>query len=221
MCLYNILYMEKIQYQKGGFNIKSYKQILIICGLIGVIIIGVCIYLYFNNNKDYSYLEVLNEEMQITNDIEEQKEEIIVHITGEIVNEGIVKLIQGTRVIDAIEAAGGATKEANLSKVNLAYLLEDGMKLYIPSIKDEEDKEYVMSSINGQTENSKQTLKVNINTATSEELQKLPGIGAAMASRIITYRKENGKFSKLEDLKNVSGIGDAKFNNIKSYIYIK
>lgn len=213
--------MEKIQYQKGGFNIKSYKQILIICGLVGAIVIGACIYFYFNKNEDYSYLEVSNEEMQVTNDIEEQKGEIVIHITGEVANKGIVKLIEGTRVIDAIEAAGGATKEANLSKINLAYLLEDGMKLYIPSINDEEYKEYVSStSINGQTGNSKQTLKVNINTATSEELQKLPGIGEAMASRIITYRKENGKFSKIEDIKNVSGIGEAKFNNIKGYIYV-
>ncbi len=221
MCLYNILYMEKIQYQKGGFNIKSYKQILIICGLIGAIIIGACIYFYLNKNEDYSYLEVLNEEIQVTDVIEDEKKEIVVHITGEVVNEGIVKLVEGSRVVDAIESAGGATKEANLSKINLAYLLEDGTKLYIPNINDEEDKEYISnSSINSETGNSKKTLKVNINTAKSEELQKLPGIGEAMASRIITYRKENGKFNKIEDLKNVSGIGDTKFNNIKSYIYI-
>lgn len=221
MCLYNILYMEKIQYQKGGFNIKSYKQILIICGLIGAIIIGACIYFYLNKNEDYSYLEVLNEEIQVTDVIEDEKKEIVVHITGEVVNEGIVKLVEGSRVVDAIESAGGATKEANLSKINLAYLLEDGTKLYIPNINDEDDKEYISnSSINSETGNSKKTLKVNINTAKSEELQKLPGIGEAMASRIITYRKENGKFNKIEDLKNVSGIGDTKFNNIKSYIYI-
>ncbi len=221
MCLYNILYMEKIQYQKGGFNIKSYKQILIICGLIGAIIIGACIYFYLNKNEDYSYLEVLNEEIQVTDVIEDEKKEIVVHITGEVVNEGIVKLVEGSRVVDAIESAGGVTKEANLSKINLAYLLEDGTKLYIPNINDEEDKEYISnSSINSETGNSKKTLKVNINTAKSEELQKLPGIGEAMASRIITYRKENGKFNKIEDLKNVSGIGDTKFNNIKSYIYI-
>lgn len=213
--------MEKIQYQKGGFNIKSYKQILIICGLIGAIIIGACIYFYLNKNEDYSYLEVLNEEIQVTDVIEDEKKEIVVHITGEVVNEGIVKLVEGSRVVDAIESAGGATKEANLSKINLAYLLEDGTKLYIPNINDEDDKEYISnSSINSETGNSKKTLKVNINTAKSEELQKLPGIGEAMASRIITYRKENGKFNKIEDLKNVSGIGDTKFNNIKSYIYI-
>lgn len=214
--------MEKIQYQKGGFNIKSYKQILIICGLIGVIIIGVCIYFYQNKQEDYSYLEVSNEEAIQANIIEQENTKIVVHIIGQVINQGIVKLEEGARVIDAIEAAGGATKEANLEKVNLAYILEDGSKLYIPSINDKEEEEYsIISNTSGQKDTEKKTLRVNINTATSEELQKLPGIGEAMAIRIITYRKENGKFSKIEDLKEVSGIGEAKFNNIKSYIYIK
>lgn len=214
--------MEKIQYQKGGFNIKSYKQILIICGLIGAIIIGVCIYFYQNKQEDYSYLEVSNEEAIQANIIEQENTKIVVHIIGQVINQGIVKLEEGARVIDAIEAAGGATKEANLEKVNLAYILEDGSKLYIPSINDKEDEEYsIISNTSGQKDTEKKTLRVNINTATSEELQKLPGIGEAMAIRIITYRKENGKFSKIEDLKEVSGIGEAKFNNIKSYIYIK
>lgn len=214
--------MEKIQYQKGGFNIKSYKQILIICGLIGAIIIGVCIYFYQNKQEDYSYLEVSNEEAIQANIIEQENTKIVVHIIGQVINQGIVKLEEGARVIDAIEAAGGATKEANLEKVNLAYILEDGSKLYIPSINDKEEEEYsIISNTSGQKNTEKKTLRVNINTATSEELQKLPGIGEAMAIRIITYRKENGKFSKIEDLKEVSGIGEAKFNNIRSYIYIK
>lgn len=144
------------------------------------------------------------------------------HVTGQVVNQGIVKLKEGSRVINAIEEAGGVTPQADLTKINLAYLLEDGMKLYVPSINDKQEEEYVSSSnTNRQSANSKQTLRININTATNEELQKLPGIGEAMASRIITYRKENGKFTKIEDLKNVSGIGEAKFNNIKNYIYIK
>lgn len=142
------------------------------------------------------------------------------HITGQVVNQGVVKVEEGERVIDAIEAAGGATPEANLSKINLAYLLEDGMKIYIPSVNDVEEIEYVTNS-SGTLESESKDVKVNINTATSEELQNLPGIGESIANRIIAYRKENGKFSKIEDLKNVSGIGDAKFNNIKSYIFVK
>ncbi len=179
-----------------------------------------CIYFYLNKDEDYSYLEVSNEEAQVNNVVEEKVEEIVVHITGQVVNQGIVKLAEGARVIDAIEVAGGTTPEADLSKINLAYMLEDGIKIYVPSVNDKEDAEHT-SSTSITTSNNNKTLKVNINTATSSELEKLPGIGTSIANRIITYRKENGKFSKIEDLKNVSGIGEAKFNNIKSYIYVK
>lgn len=197
---------------------KNYKQILIICGLIVIIIICTVVYFYQNKEEDYSYLEISNDiEVNI---IEEPKVQIVVHITGQVVNQGIVKVEEGARIIDAIEAAGGATAEADLSKINLAYLLEDGMKIYVPSINDEADLGSVTSS-SGVSESNKKVLKVNINTATSEELQKLPGIGESIANRIITYRKENGKFKDIEDLKNVSGIGEAKFNNIKSYIFVK
>lgn len=197
---------------------KNYKQILIICGLIVIIIVCTVVYFYQNKEEDYSYLEISNDiEVNIT---EESKAQIVVHITGQVVNNGIVKVEEGARIIDVIEAAGGATDEADLSKINLAYLLEDGMKIYVPSIHDEEDLGSITSS-SGVSESSKEVLKVNINTATSEELQKLPGIGESIANRIITYRKENGKFKDIEDLKNVSGIGDAKFNNIKSYIFVK
>ena len=199
---------------------KNYKQILIICGLIIVIIVCTVIYFYQNKNEDYSYLEISNDISQ-TNIIEEVKAQIVVHITGQVVNPGVVKVEEGARIIDAIEASGGATLDANLSKINLAYVLEDGMKIYVPSINEVEEIEYVTSSSGNEDKSASKTIKVNINTATSEELQSLPGIGESIANRIITYRKENGKFSKIEDLTNVSGIGEAKFNNIKSYVFVK
>ena len=200
--------------------IKNYKQILIICGLIVVIIVCIVIYFYQNKDEDYSYLEISNNIGQ-TNIIEEVKVQIVVHITGQVVNPGVVKVEEGARIIDAIEAAGGATLDANLSKINLAYVLEDGMKIYVPNINEVEEIEYVTSSSGNEDKTANKTIKVNINTATSEKLQSLPGIGESIANRIITYRKENGKFSKIEDLTNVSGIGDSKFNNIKSYVFVK
>lgn len=232
MCLYNILKFGKIQYKKEVFIIKSYKQILIICGLLVTIIVGVILYFQINNNQDdYSYLEIENVENEKTNIIEKEIVEnyIVVHVTGEVINPGIVRVKDTSRIIDVIEAAGGTTQEADLSKINLAYVVEDGIKIYVPSIKDEEVNEYVTSdSGKGVIENDKSnnsssnnTLRININTATSEELQKIPGIGQAIANRIISYRNENGKFSNIEELKNVSGIGDSKFNNIKEYIYVK
>ena len=125
-------------------------------------------------------------------------------------------------MIDAIEAAGGTLEEADLSKINLAYILEDGEKIYIPSMNDKEEEEYISSNSGDNSSNKNQEkLMININTATQEQLQKLPGIGASIATRIINYRKENGKFQDIMDIKNVSGIGESKFNNIKNYICIK
>lgn len=162
------------------------------------------------------------------NTVVEEKATIMVHIMGQVNNPGVVELQENARIQDAIEAAGGATLEADFSKINLAYILEDGLKIYIPKIGEEEKQEYITKE-SGNTiikehnkkESEKETLMVNINTASKEELESLPGIGEAIATRIINYRKENGKFSKIEDIQNVSGIGEAKYNNIKNYITVK
>ena len=142
-----------------------------------------------------------------------EDDSIKVHITGEINNPGLIELTSGDRILDAIEKAGGVTDMADTSKVNLAYILSDGEKIYIPSINDEDDVEF----IEGSTTNS----KVNINTATLEQLQTLNGVGESIAQSIIAYREENGKFSSIEEIKNVSGIGDSKFEKIKDYITVK
>lgn len=201
----------------------NYKQIIIISVLLVVIIAGFFIYLYQNHSTDYSFLEISESTVnsEVSNVLEEK---IVIHIAGQVANPGIVELKDGARIVEAIEAAGGVTSDANLEKINLAYVLEDGMKVYIPSIADDDENNYVTTGSSGVSSNSSnatQTLKININTASVDDFSKIPGIGSSIASRIVEYRKENGKFSTVEDIKNVSGIGDAKFNNIKNYIYVK
>lgn len=155
---------------------------------------------------------------------------IIVHITGAVKKTGILILAEGARIADAIDAADGTTKDADINEINLAYILEDGQKIYIPNKEDKkknEKKEYITSgSGNNVIEESKKTKqevnkKVNINTANQSELEELPGIGPSIASKIIEYREQNGKFEKIEDLQNVKGIGDAKFANMKDHVVVK
>ena len=165
-----------------------------------------------------------------------------IHIIGEVKNQGIVILNKGDRVKDAIEKAGGETELADLSKINLAFELSDGQKVRIPSKKDNKDNEaYVTAGsgnekiVNEQPENtgeinntnninhinkSNNLGKININNASQTELEMLDGIGPSLAAKIIKYREKNGKYKKIDDIKNVSGIGDAKFDGIKERIEV-
>ena len=187
---------------------------------------------------------------------------IYVYITGEVNVPGVVILNENSRIVDAINAAGGTTSKANVSKVNLAYVLKDGMKVNIPNdadLRNNPDFEYItMSSGDGKNDasswivssggsygsdlngtgsengqngggssgnisgsNSSHSIGVvNINTATQTELETLPGIGPSIALKIINYRNENGRFSSIEEIKNVSGIGDSKFEALKKYITV-
>lgn len=163
---------------------------------------------------------------------------ICIYITGEVNNSGVFYIKEGSRIIDAINLAGGTTPAANLSKINLAYVLEDGMKINIPNnndLKKEEefnfitrasadtDKDITYSKDNSENDNTipKTSQIVNINTASQTELETLPGIGPSLALKIIEYRKQNGKFSSIEGLKEVSGIGDSKFDAIKDLVTVK
>ena len=151
---------------------------------------------------------------------------IYIHITGEVKKPGVVQLDLGDRIIDAIEKAGGETKQADLSQVNLAYKVEDGQKIYIPN-KNEKISEYIWSGngdnngdSNLNNKEQKEENKVNINTASQSELDGLPGIGPALAQRIIDFREENGEFKSIEDIQNVKGIGNSKFEDIKEDICV-
>ena len=117
---------------------------------------------------------------------------------------------------------------ADVENVNLAYVVEDGQKIYIPFKEEEggslDDGEIVQEgagkNVLQEETNEKSGGLININNATKEKLEELPGIGSSTASKIITYREENGKFKSIEDIKNVSGIGTSKYEQIKSHICV-
>lgn len=207
------------------FN-NTQKRIIII---VVIIVIGIIGYYIYGREKGGAEITENDEMLVKTDDKQENKnEKIMVHITGAVKNEGVITLSENSRITDAVEAAGGLTEDADMSKINLACVLEDGMKIRIPSKNDvedvlneevTEDEQLVESIPEGNTKSEKRI--VNINKATQTELETLPGIGPSIALKIINYREENGKFSSIEDLKNVNGIGDSKFENIKNYICVK
>lgn len=242
--------------------LKNKKIIIIIFCIIALVGIGIFLYINSNGYEEFDNIKILEEaegKMQENdigkenqkdsndianenindNEVEEKNDEekIAIHITGEVKKKGILYLEKGSRIADAIEAAGGTTKNASLDQVNLAYVLEDGQKIYIPNKNEKiETGAYIItnSGNNVLVENGKNSSdgtnsststkgangKVNINSANQTELETLQGIGPSLAQRIIEYREANGKFKKIEDIQNVKGIGNSKYSNIKDSICI-
>lgn len=137
---------------------------------------------------------------------------LTVHVAGAVVHPGVVRLEEGTRVMDAVEGAGGPLPEADLDALNLAQPVQDGQKINVPR-KGENG-----GSTQGQ--GGKTSGKVNINQAGPDELEKLPGIGPTLAERIVSYRERNGGFRSIEELRKVSGIGEKKFAELRDLVEI-
>ena len=208
------------------------KQKIIVIAIAGIVAIGIMYFIY-NRNQVKEDINIENEILVnnvITNENNTNDDIVIIHITGSVKNPGIVKLKEGSRIEDAIEAAGGLTENADITKVNLAYVVEDGTKIKIPSASEEDiGDEDIIDSKSGDniiieentvsSNNSTQT--ININKATEKEFETLPGIGPSLASKIIEYRNQNGKFGSIEDIKNVNGIGNSKYEKIKDLITVK
>jgi competence protein ComEA len=138
--------------------------------------------------------------------------EVVVYVSGAVKQPGVVKLPSGSRVIDALNLLGGPLPAADLNGVNLAALLVDGQQIHIPNQGDGGSGSVVTAG--SKTPGG----KVNINNADAAALDLLPGVGPAMAQKIIDYRKSNGPFRMLEDIKNVPGIGESKYQNLKDKI---
>lgn len=211
-----------------------------------ILIIIICLVLLYKYYEKNNNIQIVSEQLNSTNDnvinsnenfsntnennINQENIKIIVYVAGEVVNPGVYEMEQNDRIADVIEHAGGLKDEANIKNINLALVLEDGMKVYIPSAKEDEnsiisngelDTNDIISSNTSKNTKNLNSSKVNINIATQAQLESLPGIGPSTANKIVTYRSEHGKFKSIEDIKSVSGIGDSKFAKIKDLITIK
>ena len=138
---------------------------------------------------------------------------VVVHVDGAVVSPGVYELPAGSRAGDAVAAAGGLAEGADTTAINLAAVLADGEKVYVPL-----EGEAVTSSQEGSLEGG--AAPVNLNTATAEELDGLPGIGEATAQAIIEDREANGPFLSPEDLMRVSGIGEKKFERLEGLVCV-
>ncbi|HAX98875.1 MAG TPA: hypothetical protein DCY12_08345 [Candidatus Atribacteria bacterium] len=157
-----------------------------------------------------------------TDSSDKRPENYIVQIAGEVLKPGVYQVEEGTRLYQLIELSGGITPQADISSLNLAAPVHDGLRINIPaqnSIQGDLDKfQFSFSEQIPLSEETDSDLVVQINTASLEELKRLPGIGEVIAQRIIEYRKTYGPFQSVDDLINVKGIGAKKLQDIKNSI---
>jgi len=181
---------------------KNQKVICSFLAILAISVIGYYIMQKTSSMEEYTVQSnTIIQAQEQEKIIEVEDNTIILHIAGQVLNEGIVELKEGARVYDAIEEAGGLLEDADLSNINLAYVVSDGQKIYIPS-KLEAAEEVLEEDII--LENEFEEEIININTASKSELEKLPGIGSITASNIIKYRKENGQFEYIEEIMEIS-----------------
>ena len=153
---------------------------------------------------------------------------ILVHVAGAVAHPGVHQLLLGSRVVDAVEAAGGVTAAADLNRLNLAEPVSDGVRLWVPSFGEVGSPDIVSAAAPSAgsdgaglgSSQSAHSAKVNLNTAGIETLQSLPGIGPSLASAIVENREQAGSFARVDDLDRVPGIGPSKLAKLRPFVQV-
>ncbi|MED4070636.1 helix-hairpin-helix domain-containing protein [Priestia endophytica] len=201
--------------------LRTHKWLSAICG--GLVCLLLLLSIVSGGDKEAKKPATASESLvfskEETNEEHQKKEEaelpIVIDVKGSVQNPGIYTMKDGERIDDAINKAGGFTKNAEVTAVNLAQKVTDEMVVYVPS---EGEKELTSIPVGGT--GTEESALININNAQSEELQKLNGVGPSKAEAIIAYREENGPFKAPEDIMNVSGFGEKSFEKIKEQITV-
>ncbi|GIN70999.1 competence protein ComEA [Bacillus sp. J14TS2] len=200
---------------------EKYKQMIVIV-IIAVIILLLFVFKF--QQKEEALTEPIWTESELESeqvekemqDVKSTPENIFIDVKGAVQKPGLYEAVEGERVDDVVEKAGGLLKTADEKQINFAMKLSDEMVIYIPEIGEVE-----MEMPHVDTMSSSNDEKVNINQADATELETISGIGPSKAATIIQYREENGLFKEIEELMNISGIGEKTFEKLKEQITIQ
>jgi competence protein ComEA len=182
-----------------------YKKSMLVLLVLAMMVAGGTMYGYHEREKEMPLDAAVRQEKS-------QEARITVYVTGAVNRPGVASLPEGSRVADAVNACGGVLPTAAADGVNMAQVLKDGIQIRVPEKAPAGTNPAGTSAVSGANG------LVNINTADEKALDTLPGIGPAMAKRILEYRQQQGSFQQLEDIKKVKGIGDAKYEKLKDKI---
>ena len=192
---------------------RIFKKCGIVFAIVFCMLLSGC-----SDSEDTSFQEITMEELDekgTSGEMESDEAEaamIFVHVCGEVNSPGVYELREGSRIFEAVNAAGGMTKTAAENSINQAQILSDGQQVYIPSEEEAESQE--------KESRAKDYGKVNINQASKEELMELSGIGEAKADAIIRHREEKGNFSSIEEIMEIEGIKEGVFRKIQDQITV-
>jgi competence protein ComEA len=215
---------RKIFYMK---NFLKHNKPALFIGLILLVAIGAYYFIHLEGDGGGTQVsnDWIEEELPIDSnespslELEEnpqEEENLVVDVKGAIKSPGVYEMKLGDRVIDVIEQAGGLHENADSNNINFAMKLVDEMVLYIPIVGEEKIIEPTVGSVQNQGDG-----KVNLNKASEAELQTLTGVGPAKATAIIEYRDQNGGFKKVEEIMEISGIGEKTFEKFKDQITVR
>ncbi len=220
-----------------GIN-RIQQRVFLIMGVIIFLLTGILIYREYSWHKNVQTFEqdktfeqngrsiiIEKNGKGSSNDKDDKDDEaqvrfIKIYITGQVKNPGVIELAEGSRLADAVELAGGVLPTADLSRINLAMKVKDEGMYYILA-DDETMPDDIQVPLSPQNPGSQEAGKININTATQGELETLTGIGPSRAKRIIEYREKNGGFKNIEEIMNISGIGEKIFEGIREEICVQ
>ncbi len=188
-----------------------------------VLVIAAVLFFWLNSGSgeikiDEGNSSAIEEDGISQQEVNSTQSHLYVDIGGEVMKPGVYEVSDGTRLFEVIDKAGGLTEDADIDGINRAETVQDGQKIMIGRHGENPDENRDSYSANNVTDSGEG--KVNINTADAAALQTIPGIGPSKADRIIEYRESEGKFNEIDDIKNISGIGNKTFESIKEYITV-
>ncbi|MCL2853453.1 MAG: helix-hairpin-helix domain-containing protein [Defluviitaleaceae bacterium] len=200
---------------RGQYSQLTPRKIAAVLAAVSAALIICIVYFNYRTNQIAATISLADEPFLTA---EERRLEItyLVQVSGEVLSPGVFEVPPGTRVMDVLELAGGASYYSNLDQLNLVGFVRDGQRINVPRVANVLDRIDILAQ-NGDIENID---RININTADQDELMRLPGVGPQTASNITAFRRANGPFESIEGIMDVHGIGEGTFSRISMFITI-